>query len=446
MGCSASIASAPSPSHVSNVLNDINCGGVDGSPSIQSKSDDISTDCKTIPTASRCSHKIVPMANESESPYAFSKQVHTDRANRSGKTHQDLLMRATEALRKPQRLTSIDDMLRVYGGNMDFISSIACNKSQVRIFTSSTFVDFEDWRNKLMEDVYPFLQELCGILGLEFSVVDMRWGVRESTADDHGTSRLCMQEIARCQELSLGPNFVSFLGARYGYRPFPAVISDPDFCTLLAHITNETSKELVLNWFRRDDNCLAPGVYRLQPVSAMYPDFTSPDADLQRAASGKWWRDFETMQTALRAASEFLPADSKVRPLFSISVTHEEVMRGLLENPRRNEEALVYSRSIDTGCPWMQLRCKTVCLSAGDPHSESGVVVEGVDYVCPEHAEELRPYADWTEPLGEVDGEAYMAQMKLINCDILQSGNSPYYTACSCCQYLIVFCFVLFPV
>lgn len=30
-----------------------------------------------------------------------------------------------------------------------------------------------------MIEAYPFLRKLCTVLGLEFRVVDMRWGVRE---------------------------------------------------------------------------------------------------------------------------------------------------------------------------------------------------------------------------------------------------------------------------
>jgi len=63
----------------------------------------------------------------------------------------------------------------------------------------------------LMETVYPRLKEYCREQhGLEFQVVDMRWGVRDESTDDHKTTELCMQEIDNCQRLSLGPNFVVF--------------------------------------------------------------------------------------------------------------------------------------------------------------------------------------------------------------------------------------------
>ena len=39
-------------------------------------------------------------------------------------------------------------------------------------------------------------------------VVDMRWGVPEQASNNHSTSDLCIHEIRKCQEVSVGPNFV----------------------------------------------------------------------------------------------------------------------------------------------------------------------------------------------------------------------------------------------
>ena len=39
-------------------------------------------------------------------------------------------------------------------------------------------------------------------------IVDMRWGVPEQASDNHSTTDLCIQEIKKCQEVSVGPNFV----------------------------------------------------------------------------------------------------------------------------------------------------------------------------------------------------------------------------------------------
>ena len=91
-------------------------------------------------------------------------------------------------------------------------------------------------RNTLMEYVYPKIKEYCREKhGLEYQVVDMRWGVRDEMTDEHMTTvrekeeseermrgmdevstlkftsqALCMNELRGCQKYSMGPNFIYF--------------------------------------------------------------------------------------------------------------------------------------------------------------------------------------------------------------------------------------------
>jgi len=112
----------------------------------------------------------------------------------------------------------------------------------VRVFISSTFTNTKAERDFLMRDVYPFMQELCKMLGLEFETVDMCWGVRESTTKSHNTSILCMKEIKKCLAMSLGPTFICLIGNKYGYRPFlhllkstPWTPCGPTFVGIMSH-------------------------------------------------------------------------------------------------------------------------------------------------------------------------------------------------------------------
>ena len=79
-----------------------------------------------------------------------------------------------------------------------------------------------------MEYVYPKIKEYCREKhGLEYQVVDMRWGVRsgqlfkylflllvdisrDEMTDEHMTTALCMNELRGCQKYSMGPNFIYF--------------------------------------------------------------------------------------------------------------------------------------------------------------------------------------------------------------------------------------------
>ena len=72
----------------------------------------------------------------------------------------------------------------------------------------STFPDFKAERNILPERAFPVLQEVCEAQGLDFQVVDMRWGVTAEMMNDHQVSALCLQEINTCRQVSCGPNFV----------------------------------------------------------------------------------------------------------------------------------------------------------------------------------------------------------------------------------------------
>ena len=60
----------------------------------------------------------------------------------------------------------------------------------------------------LMEKVYPNLRAYCQSKGYDFQVVDMRWGVRDASTNDHMTTELCMKELEACQKFSTGPNFI----------------------------------------------------------------------------------------------------------------------------------------------------------------------------------------------------------------------------------------------
>ena len=98
---------------------------------------------------------------------------------------------------------------KIFAGSMENLPPLS--SKVVRIFTSSTFTDMLMERNTLMEWVYPKIKEYCKEKhGLEFQVVDMRWGVRDEMTNEHMTTALCMNELKGCQIYSMGPNFIYF--------------------------------------------------------------------------------------------------------------------------------------------------------------------------------------------------------------------------------------------
>ena len=96
----------------------------------------------------------------------------------------------------------------------------------------------------------------------------------------------------------------TFLGQKYGYRPFPPKIVQSEFEALLSAVEKQEDKDLLTKWFIRDDN-LVPPMYILQPVKELLPNYNnrSVSNEERSKASDEWWTAFEGMQKILREAS-----------------------------------------------------------------------------------------------------------------------------------------------
>lgn len=107
----------------------------------------------------------------------------------------------------------------------------------------------------------------------------MRWGVRDEATDDHMTTELCMKEIENCQRLSMGPNFVVFLGQKYGYRPIPTYILSSELQILRDDlVANGTDATLLDMWYKKDSNAVPP-ISVLQPISSILVNFNNKVRD-----------------------------------------------------------------------------------------------------------------------------------------------------------------------
>lgn len=223
----------------------------------------------------------------------------------------------------------------------------------VRIFTSSTFTDMSLERNCLMENVYPKIKEYCKEkYGLEFQVVDMRWGVRDEATDDHMTTELCMNEIKNCQRLSVGPNFVTFLGQKYGYRPIPTYIESNEFnklCSALSEL-KMSEVDLLYTWYKEDTNAI-PSTFILQPISSILIHFNNKkEPELMAKDQSTWWSTLSKLQKILRIAANYLHKHGKMndeeKHNYIMSVTEREVINGVLKLKETRNTCLAYVRHI----------------------------------------------------------------------------------------------------
>ena len=73
------------------------------------------------------------------------------------------------------------------------------SQTALRVFLSSTFQDLQAEREYLIKHVFPELRQLCRERGVEFTEIDLRWGIPEKESKQGRVLRLCLDEIDRCR-------------------------------------------------------------------------------------------------------------------------------------------------------------------------------------------------------------------------------------------------------
>lgn len=84
----------------------------------------------------------------------------------------------------------------------------------IRVFISSTFRDMMEEREYLIKNVFPEIKNFCKERRIEFTEVDLRWGVTAEEASQGKVIHICLSEIDKSR-----PYFIGILGDRYGWVP-----------------------------------------------------------------------------------------------------------------------------------------------------------------------------------------------------------------------------------
>ncbi|GEM_PF-3240628 len=84
----------------------------------------------------------------------------------------------------------------------------------IRVFLSSTFADMQGERDYLVKKNFPAIKRECLRRNVEFTVLDLRWGITEEEAKSGRVMEICMDEISRTR-----PFFIGLIGGRYGWIP-----------------------------------------------------------------------------------------------------------------------------------------------------------------------------------------------------------------------------------
>lgn len=169
-------------------------------------------------------------------------------------------------------------------------------------------------------------------------------GVRQESVDDHRVVNICMEEIKRCQDMSLGIAFIAILGDKYGWRPLPPSVDADEFESLL-QLVDQSDRELITSWYLRDDNSVPP-CYLLQTISTQFP-INSTDKDEVTKAWEDWGKVEKRIWSHLRSAAEKAGLDEEEKQKYTISVTQLEVERGVVTDAEASQRSLVIDRRFD---------------------------------------------------------------------------------------------------
>ncbi len=79
-------------------------------------------------------------------------------------------------------------------------------------------------REQLVKKVFPRIRAAARERGVEFTEIDLRWGITDDETKAGKTISICLEEIDKCS-----PYFIGIMGSRYGYVPgLEALDLDPE--------------------------------------------------------------------------------------------------------------------------------------------------------------------------------------------------------------------------
>eukprot|EP00058_Branchiostoma_floridae_P009028 XP_002594516.1 hypothetical protein BRAFLDRAFT_124973 [Branchiostoma floridae] len=300
----------------------------------------------------------------------------------------------------------------------------------VRIFMSSTFSDMAKERNILLQKAYPELREFCQKQGLDFQVMDMRWGVRDEVVADHMTCALCLMEIDTCKRLSVGPNFVAFLGNRYGYRPIPAKIEAEELDILVKKASElDMDTTVIREWYLKDDNAV-PAVCLLQPITSKfkyYTDMEPANESLRRKDKEGWYQVTAQLENILRTAVKAAHKEGLVteeqQHKYIKSVTEIEIKRGIMESPDANQRAAIFMRNLQNIEKHVGADAVSAYLDLMDReklNEESQRLLEDLKGKLPSKLKNVHQYeVEWTDKGVNEDVESHASYLEQFSDDFV---------------------------
>ncbi|XP_035677087.1 LOW QUALITY PROTEIN: NACHT domain- and WD repeat-containing protein 1-like [Branchiostoma floridae] len=285
-------------------------------------------------------------------------------------------------------------------------------------------------RNILLQKAYPELREFCQKQGLDFQVMDMRWGVRDEVVADHMTCALCLMEIDTCKRLSVGPNFVAFLGNRYGYRPIPAKIEAEELDILIKKAGElDMDTTVIKEWYLKDDNAV-PAVCLLQPITSKFKYYTDmePTNESLRQKDREGWHQVTAqleniLRTAVKAAHKEGLVTEEQQHKYIKSVTETEIKRGIMESPDANQTAAIFIRNLQNIEKHVGADAVSAYLDLMDReklNEESQRLLEDLKGKLPSKLKNVHQYeVEWTDKGVNEDVESHASYLEQFSDDFV---------------------------
>ncbi|XP_030833932.1 TPR repeat-containing protein DDB_G0287407 [Strongylocentrotus purpuratus] len=136
----------------------------------------------------------------------------TDRSENEISVPKEEPLKQPPATTKSDGAKPTDDVTADHDRTKDPAQTSPRKKREIRVFVSSTFLDFAAEREILIKKVFNKLKKMCLDRGVFFSYVDLRWGITNDQSNDGKTISICLREIDRCR-----PFFLCLLGDRFGW-------------------------------------------------------------------------------------------------------------------------------------------------------------------------------------------------------------------------------------
>lgn len=259
----------------------------------------------------------------------------------------------------------------------------------IRIFISSTFINFIEERDRFVE-IYNELSSLCKSAGFSFQVLDLRWGITDEDSRENRTLQICLDEIARCQVLSPKPNFLILSGMYYGWIPLPPCIPQNVWDKIKIEIPASSS---LRNWYLQDEND-AGNSYVLKSR-------TGDDC------SGDRWKETEDMlkKELFPLVRKYFPDKDSYYYIWGLSATEQEIYKGLFSCPENRSHVFALIRTSEPQ------NCKN--LEPENMRVRAAELQEQIKGVMGEYAE--------TNTISYAPGDDYIEKTKSFLKQVIQS-------------------------